>query len=217
MSFDVDITCRFGALATGLRLHSDAPLTALVGPSGAGKTSVLNCIAGLLQPERGRIEVAGEVLFDAARGIDLPPHRRHAGYVFQDARLFPHLKVAANLAYGERLALPRQASSAAGLPDRAEIVDLLGIAPLLQRWPASLSGGEARRVAIARALLSAPRFLLLDEPTASLDERRVGAVLELVERIRDTLPIPILLVSHVRAQVDRLTDAVFVLDHQQVG
>lgn len=207
MFFEVELRHRIGERDVDLSLHSEAPLTALVGPSGAGKSTVLNCIAGLARPDWGRIAVAGEVLFDGDAGIDLKPERRRAGYVFQDARLFPHLKVAANLAYGQKLA--RGKERLIGLD---EVVELLGISHLLHRWPATLSGGETRRVAIGRALLAAPRFLLLDEPMASLDPERAEGIRVLVERLRDRLRLPILLVSHDRADVDRLAGRVVALD-----
>jgi molybdate transport system ATP-binding protein len=206
MSFDVAIDHRVGERHVALAFTSDAPLTALVGPSGAGKTTVLNCIAGLIRPDRGRIAVAGDTLYDSAAGVHLRPERRRVGYVFQDFRLFPHLRVAANLAYGERLARPEDRWIS-----RDEVTGFLGIGHLLQRWPATLSGGEMRRVAIGRALLAAPRFLLLDEPFASLDAERAEALMGLVERIRDQLAIPILLVSHERAEVDRLAGRVVAL------
>jgi molybdate transport system ATP-binding protein len=206
MPFDVAITRRVGERDIDLRFASAARLTALVGPSGIGKTTALNCIAGLLRPDEGRIAVSGTVLFDAAQGIDLPPDRRRAGYVFQDARLFPHLSVDANLAYGERLTRPEDRWIG-----RAEVIDLLGIGHLLDRAPATLSGGETRRVAIGRALLAAPRFLLLDEPFASLDAERGASLMELVERLRDELEVPILLVSHDRAEVARLAGEVVTM------
>jgi molybdate transport system ATP-binding protein len=206
MSFEISLRHQVGGRTIGLDLASDVRLTALVGPSGAGKTTILNCIAGLARPDRGRIAVQGVTLFDSATGTDLPPERRRAGYVFQDLRLFPHLRVERNLAFGERLALADQRWIS-----RQEIVDLLGIGHLLRRWPGTLSGGEARRVAIGRALLSGARFLLLDEPTASLDAERVEALLTLIERIRDHLAIPMLLVSHDRQEVERLAGRVATL------
>ena len=206
MRFDVTLRHPFGALGQGIRLQSPAPLCAITGASGTGKTTIAHCIAGLSRPVAGRIVVDGQVLFDSETGIDLPAHRRRAGYVFQDARLFPHLSVAGNLAYGERLA-----RAGDGWIGRAEMVELLGIGHLLDRRPGTLSGGEVRRVAIGRALLSAPRFLLLDEPTASLDSARVAALLALIERIRDTLPVPILLISHAAAEVERLAGHVLDL------
>ncbi|MFC4254354.1 ATP-binding cassette domain-containing protein [Altererythrobacter xixiisoli] len=206
MSFDVHLNHAFGDRHIALRLQSDARLTALVGPSGAGKTTVLNAIAGLLRPYSGRIAVNGQLLFDSATGVNQPPEARRAGYAFQDGRLFPHMRVAANLAYGERLA-----PSADRWISNAEVIDLLGIDHLLTRFPAHLSGGEVRRVAIGRALLSAPRFLLLDEPLSSLDAARAEEIARLIERIRDQLAIPILLVSHDHAEVTRLAGEVVTL------
>ena len=198
MSFEVDIARRLGDRDIAVAFTADAGLTALFGPSGVGKTSVLNMIAGVLRPDRGRIVVAGEVLFDSAAQIDVPPERRGAGYIFQDGRLFPHRRVRANLLYGAR----RAAGVGVSFDDT---VALLGIAPLLDRWPATLSGGEAQRVAIGRALLSGPRFLLMDEPLASLDRARREAILPVIERVRYELRLPILYVSHDAVEVDRLT------------
>jgi len=206
MSFEVALQHRIGERAIEVDFASGAPLTALLGPSGAGKTTVLNCIAGLVRPQAGRIAVGDVVLFDSARGIDLAPERRRAGYVFQDGRLFPHLRVVANLVYGERIAPPGERWIG-----RGEVIELLGIGDLLQRTPPTLSGGEARRVAIGRALLAAPRFLLLDEPFASVDPARVEELMRLTERIRDELAIPILLVSHDRGEVERLAGKVVTL------
>ena len=206
MSFDISLRHRIGERDITLDLQNGAPLTALVGPSGAGKSTVLNCIAGLIRPDSGRVTVGGETLFDSAQSVNLPPERRRAGYVFQDMRLFPHRKVAANLAYGERLADPQERWITT-----AEVVELMGIGALLDRFPATLSGGEAKRVAIGRALLAAPRFLLLDEPLASLDAARAEGIAAAIERIRDELAIPILLVSHDRAEVARLAGEVVEL------
>jgi len=166
-------------------------------------------VAGLLRPDAGTIRVAGETLFDASAGIDLPPERRRAGYVFQDGRLFPHMRVRANLAYGARLADPAQRWIGFD-----ETVAFLGIESLLDRWPRSLSGGEAQRVAIGRALLSAPRFLLMDEPLASLDSARRGEIMAVIERIRDELAIPILYVSHDRAEVERLATTIVAMGQE---
>ncbi|WP_294391974.1 ATP-binding cassette domain-containing protein [uncultured Sphingomonas sp.] len=196
MSFEVDVTRRLGDAHIDIAFTAGAGLTALFGPSGGGKTSLLNMIAGLLRPDRGRIVVDGETLF--GDGIDLPPERRRAGYVFQDARLFPHMTVRANLSYGRR----------GTLYPFGEVVDLLGLGALLDRWPRTLSGGEAQRVGIGRALLSGPRFLLMDEPLASLDAPRAEEIMGMIERVRDELRLPILYVSHDRAEVARLATQV---------
>lgn len=205
MSFEVHCDLMPGRQVIAADFASSAALTALVGPSGIGKTSVLNAVAGILSPLAGRIVVAGHVLYDSTAGVDLPPEERRAGYVFQDARLFPHRRVAANLSYGEKLARGK------GWISQAEVVDLLGIGHLLDRWPATLSGGEVRRVAIGRALLAAPRFLLLDEPLTSLDAEKAQSIAALIERIRDDLAVPILLVSHSATEVERLAGEVIAL------
>ena len=191
MSFDVDLELRRGPNRIPIRLTTGPGLTALVAPSGAGKTSLLDAVAGLLAPERGRIEVGDTVLFDSAAGVSVPPEKRRCGYVFQDLRLFPHRTVRENLLYGWRLADP--ADRWLGLD---EAVAFLGIAHLLNRRPSTLSGGEAQRVAIGRALLSAPRFLLMDEPLSSLDPGRRAGIAAVIGRIRDELALPILYVSH---------------------
>jgi molybdate transport system ATP-binding protein len=204
MSFEVALTYRAGESVRECAIASEAKLVAITGPSGIGKTTLLNCIAGLRRPVSGHVRIGGETLYDSATSLDLPPERRRAGYVFQDLRLFPHRTVAANLAYGERPDSPWDS--------RAEALDFLGIAHLARRYPATLSGGEAKRVAIGRALLSAPRFLLLDEPLTSLDPARAEEILRLLERIRDELELPTLLVSHAAAEVERLAGEVVVLD-----
>jgi len=202
-AFEIDVSRRLGDASIRLSLSAGPGLTALFGPSGAGKTSILNMIAGLLRPDAGRIIVGGETLFDGARRIDLPPERRRAGYVFQDGRLFPHKRVRANLLYGAR--------GATGWMGLDEAVTFLGIGHLLHRWPHTLSGGEAQRVAIGRALLSAPRFLLMDEPLSSLDAGRREEVMRVIERVRDELALPILYVSHDRAEVERLATRIVTL------
>lgn len=196
MSFDLDLTKRLGDAEIACRVETGEGLTVLFGPSGAGKTSVLNMVAGLLRPDRGHVRVGGELLFDSGQGIDLPPEARRAGYVFQEARLFPHLRVRANLVYGRR-----EAVAVLGFD---ETVAFLGLAPLLDRWPRTLSGGEARRVAIGRALLSSPGFLLLDEPLSSLDRARREEIMVVIERLRDEVKLPILMVTHDRAEAERL-------------
>lgn len=203
MSFDIDVVRRVGETLVACRIQAGEGITVLLGRSGAGKTSVLNMVAGLLRPDDGHVGVGGVTLFDSRRGIDLPPRARGAGYVFQDPRLFPHLRVRANLFFG------RRRSHATIDADR--VIALLGLAPLLDRWPRTLSGGEARRVAIGRALLSGPRFLLLDEPLASLDPARCEEILGLIERLRDALALPMLLVTHDHAEAQRLATQIVVL------
>lgn len=196
MSFDVDIARAVGEAEVAVRIAPEPGLTILFGPSGVGKTSVLNMIAGLLAPARGRIAVAGATLFDADAGVDVPVAKRRVGYVFQEPRLFPHLRVRANLDYGA-------GRGESGLGFDATVA-FLDIGHLLERWPRSLSGGEARRVAIGRALLSAPRFLLLDEPLASLDRARREEIMRAIEHIRDALKLPILMVTHDAEEAERL-------------
>ncbi|ATY31992.1 ATP-binding cassette domain-containing protein [Sphingomonas psychrotolerans] len=196
MSFEIDVAKRLGEAEIACRIEGGDGLTVLFGPSGVGKTSVLNMVAGLVAPDRGHVRVGGEVLFDAALGVDLPSERRRAGYVFQEPRLFPHQRVRANLLYGWR--------AGQGTVDVDETIALLGLAGLLDRWPRTLSGGEARRVAIGRALLSNPRFLLLDEPLSSLDRARRDEIMALIERLRDALGLPILMVTHDRGEAERL-------------
>ncbi|WP_176591716.1 ATP-binding cassette domain-containing protein [Sphingobium sp. EM0848] len=202
MSFDLDLDHRIGDRRITLQCRTDAGLVALFAPSGAGKTSILNMVAGILTPDRGRIAVAGEMLFDSATGINRPPEQRRAGYVFQDGRLFPHKKVRANLLYGQHGNPPMSFEA---------VLDFLGIGHLLDRWPATLSGGEAQRVAIGRALLSGPRFLLMDEPLSSLDPSRREDILSVIERMKRDLAMPILYVSHDRAEVERLADQIIPL------
>ncbi len=191
MSFEIDVVRRLGDAEVALALDAGDGATVLFGPSGVGKTSVLNMVAGLLRPDRGRIAVGGRVLFGDE--VDVPIDRRRAGYVFQEPRLFPHLTVRANLLYGRR-----------GVGAIDERIDFLGIGHLLDRWPHSLSGGEARRVAIGRALLSDPAFLLLDEPLSSLDRARREEIMRAIEHIRDGLGLPILMVTHDPEEAERL-------------
>ena len=202
MSFEVEVEKRIGDFRLARVFTAGGGLTAVFGPSGSGKSSLLNMVAGILRPDRGRIVVAGTVVFDSKARIDMPPHRRQAGYVFQDGRLFPHLRVRANLVYGWRLAPP--ADRWMTLDDA---VAFLGIGHLLERWPATLSGGEAQRVAIGRALLSGPRFLLMDEPLASLDDARKAEITPVILCIRDELKLPILYVSHDAREVASLATA----------
>lgn len=203
MFFEVAVRRRIGDRTIGADFASDAVVTALVGPSGAGKTSILNMIAGIARPDEGRIAIGGRVLFDADAGVDLAPEARGCGYVFQDGRLFPHMDVRANLLYGQRLA--PQGRRWIGYD---EVVETLGIGHLAGRRPRGLSGGEARRVAIGRALLAGPAFMLMDEPLTSLDPERREDMLRTIERIRDRFALPMLYVSHQEEEVRRIASRV---------
>lgn len=205
--FEIDVTLRRAGQTIALQCTSAGGVVALCGRSGAGKTSVLDMVAGLVTPDEGRIMAGGRVLFDSAAGINLPPEQRGCGYVFQDKRLFPHKSVEANLLYGWRIIAPEQRWITP-----QEVYDLLGLRPLLHRRPVNLSGGEAQRVAIGRALLAGARFLLLDEPLSALDAPRRAEIMGLIERIRDSLGLPMLYVSHQRDEVERLAALVVEMD-----
>lgn len=187
-------------------------VTALFGPSGCGKTSCLRAIAGL-ERAQGRVEVNGQLWQDDAQARWLPTHQRGLGYVFQEASLFSHLSVQANIAYGARRAR-RSPPQGAVATDQA--VELLGIGPLMPRMPDSLSGGERQRVAIARALAASPRLLLMDEPLAALDAQRKAEVLPYLDRLQRTLDLPILYVSHALDEVARLAHQLVLLQDGQV-
>ncbi len=202
----LDLKLRRGSFERHVRIEDAARVIALSGHSGAGKTSVLHAIAGLVKPLSGHIEIDGRRLFDSERSIDIAPHRRHVGYVFQDTRLFPHLDVRRNLQYGRR---PSDAANAFGFD---AVVALLGIGPLLERRTINLSGGEAQRIALGRALLSQPALLLLDEPLSMLDQARREELIPYLQRVRDETTLPIVYVSHSADEVKRLTQAVHVLD-----
>jgi molybdate transport system ATP-binding protein len=200
---DVRVEKRLGDLELSASFKAPRGVTAFFGPSGAGKTSLVNLMAGLLKPDQGRIALGEKVLFDSSRKINLPPERRGVGLVFQDGRLFPHLSVKSNLQYGMRLVPPQRRRL--GLD---EVVELMGIAHLLKRRPATLSGGEKQRVAVGRALLTSPRLLLMDEPLASLDQARKQEVLPFLARLPKKLDLPIIYVSHSSREVDFLADRV---------
>lgn len=199
--FDLDVTF-------------DAPkgITVLYGRSGTGKSTIINAVAGLLHPDAGRVSVQDKLLFDTSIPVWLPAHKRRVGYIFQDARLFPHLSVRNNLIYGQRFA-PRGAPC----EDLERVVDILGIAQLLDRRPTLLSGGEKQRVAIGRALLAAPQIILADEPLAALDDARKAEIMPYFERLRDEVQVPILYVSHSAAEVARLATTVVALQNGRVS
>ena len=208
----LDVEKRLGDFFISVRFESAGGVTALFGASGAGKTTLVNMIAGLITPDRGQITLDGAALFESSGGINVPVHRRGIGYVFQEGRLFPHLTVAANLDYGRRMrALPRDPV------ETGRIVHLLDIGHLVDRRPGKLSGGERQRVAVGRALLMRPRLLLLDEPLASLDETRKREILPYFEKLRDEARVPMVYVSHNADELARLATSVVWLDGGRVS
>jgi molybdate transport system ATP-binding protein len=207
----VDIEKQLGAFRLEASFASDGPVTGLFGNSGAGKTSIINMIAGLTAPDRGHISLDDDVLDDSTSGAHVPPHRRRIGYVFQDARLFPHLSVRQNLDYGRRMNGLAHDSAV-----EKRTIDLLDIGHLLDRRPAQLSGGERQRVALGRALLAKPRLLLLDEPLGSLDEERKAEILPYLIRLRDEASVPMVFVSHDPAEMGRLATNVVMLKRGKV-
>lgn len=211
MTLEISLAHRFADFSIDVSFQAPIGVTALFGRSGSGKTTVVNAVAGLLRPEHGRIQVNGHKLLDTQAGINVPVHNRRVGYVFQDARLFPHLTVHKNLLFGARFT-----PSGTGQIGFDGVVDLLGIARLLERRPGTLSGGEKQRVAIGRALLSNPRILLMDEPLAALDEARKAEILPYLERLREELDIPILYVSHAMPEVARLATTLVALSEGRV-
>jgi molybdate transport system ATP-binding protein len=211
MTLAVDIKHRLGDFLLDARFETGDGLIALLGRSGSGKTSIINTIAGLINPDQGLVKIDDVVLVDKEREILVPRHHRRIGYVFQEARLFPHLSVRQNLLYGRWFA-PRRAGN-----EFDGVVDLLGIGALLERRPARLSGGEKQRVAIGRALLANPRLLLMDEPLASLDEARKAEILPYIERLRDQAHVPIVYVSHSIPEVARLASTIVLLNEGKVA
>lgn len=208
MTLAVSLRHAFPGFALDVGFTAPQGVTALFGRSGSGKTTVVNAVAGLLRPDQGRIVAGDAVLLDTGTGRVLPPHRRRVGYVFQEARLFPHLSVQQNLLYGRWFR--------GGGTRFDQVVEMLGIGALLARRPATLSGGERQRVAIGRALLSDPQILLMDEPLAALDDARKAEILPWLERLRDGAGLPILYVSHSLPEVARLATTVVVLESGRV-
>ncbi|HEV3176608.1 MAG TPA: molybdenum ABC transporter ATP-binding protein [Stellaceae bacterium] len=210
---EVDVQKRLGAFELAAQFTAPSTgITALFGRSGAGKTTLVNALAGLIRPDRGRIAIDDEILFSAADGIDRPPERRRLGYVFQEGRLFPHYSVRGNLGYGMPRGQPRDPT----LSFEA-VVELLRLEPLLRRRPHDLSGGEKQRAAIGRALLADPRLLLMDEPLASLDLAHRAEILPFIEELRDRLHIPIVYVSHAMEEVVRLADTLVLMSEGRVA
>lgn len=211
MTLTVEARQVLGAFNLDAAFSTDGGVTALFGRSGSGKTSMIRIIAGLARPQQGRVVLDGDILLDTEGKLSVPSHRRRFGYVFQEPRLFPHLSVKRNLAYGRWFS---------GLSTKHEefdrIVQMLGIGPLLDRETSALSGGERQRVAIGRALLSSPRLLLMDEPLSALDEERKAEILPYLERLRDEAGVPIVYVSHSVAEVTRLADRVVLMQDGQV-
>jgi molybdate transport system ATP-binding protein len=214
-SLEVALHHRLGDFTIDIAFQADSGATALFGPSGAGKTTVLHAIAGLLRPERGRIVFDGCVMLDTAERIFVPPYRREVGYVFQDGRLFPHLTARQNLLFGRFFSRRRQGRHASMAFD--DVVGLLGIEHILERRPGNLSGGERQRVAIGRALLAEPCMLLMDEPLAALDAARKAEILPVLERLRDVSRVPILYVSHDVTEVTRIAKTVIVMENGRAG
>jgi molybdate transport system ATP-binding protein len=209
---NINLRKKAGDLDLQIVFKNDGPVTGLFGPSGAGKTTLVNMIAGLVRPDAGFLSLGGEVLFDSASGIDVPAHRRRIGYVFQEGRLFPHMTVRKNLDYGRWMA---------GRPhddaEFARIVAMLDIAPLVARRPGNLSGGERQRVAIGRALMLKPQLLLLDEPLASLDPARKSEIMPYLLRLRDEAGIPMVYVSHYARELKRIANVIVRLDAGRVS
>lgn len=199
----VAVKKQLGAFQLDAAFEAPAGVTAIFGRSGSGKTSVVDAVAGLLRPDAGRVAVGDEVLFDAAQRTNLPPQDRRVGYVFQDARLFPHMTVMRNLSYG-------------GSHDAERVIEVLDLQDLLDRMPAGLSGGERQRVALGRALMCDPQLLLMDEPLAALDAPRKAEIMPFIERLRDEVKVPILYVSHDVSEVARLATTLVVMDAGKV-
>lgn len=207
----IDIEKRLGDFTLEAKFEGAGLVTGLFGPSGAGKTSLINLIAGLTKPDRGSIALDDTMLDDTAAHIHLPPHRRRIGYVFQDARLFPHLNVRQNLDYGRRMnGLASDPQSEAGT------IALLGIGHLLDRRPAQLSGGEKQRIALGRALLAKPKLILLDEPLGSLDEERKDEIVPYLIRLRDEARVPMVYVSHEAGELRQLATKVVILKRGKI-
>jgi molybdate transport system ATP-binding protein len=211
----LDFELEQGTFTLAATITIDSRAAALFGPSGAGKTTALDTIAGLRTPRRGSIAIDGRVLFSSSARVNVPPHQRRIGYVPQDVALFPHMNVRRNLLYGRHPA-SRSGSRAPSQPALERVVEMLEIAGLVDRRVTDLSGGERQRVALGRALMSAPSLLLLDEPLAAVDVPLRRRILPYLQRVRDELKIPIVYVSHDRDEVDALADTVIRLENGRI-
>ncbi len=207
MTMRVEVEHRLGTFKLAAMFETSGGLTALYGDSGSGKTTLVNTIAGLIAPQKGIIVIDDVVLFDSDKNINIPSHKRRIGYVFQDARLFPHFSVKQNLLYGKWFA------ARSNKTETEKIIDLLGLGKLLHRMPHNLSGGERQRVGMGRALLSSPRLLLMDEPLASLDDARKLEIMPYIEQLRDEMGIPIIYVSHSVSEVMALATKIVLMSH----
>ena len=210
MSIAVNIEKTMGDFQLNTEFYADIGITAIFGPSGAGKSTLVNLIAGLVKPDTGYIKILNEVIFESQQKINVPANKRGIGFVFQDARLFPHMKVESNLKYSNRFGRKGHLSSF------TEIVEVLNLGQILHRLPENLSGGEKQRVAIGRALLSNPKILILDEPLTGLDEGLKAEVIPYLEFLRDNFKIPILYISHSQSEVVRLSDRIVVLEKGRI-
>lgn len=209
---EVDVKKRLGKFDLQVDFISTGGVTALFGPSGAGKTTLVSILAGLVKPDSGHLVLDGEALYSSAANIHVPPDRRRIGYVFQEGRLFPHFSVRNNLDYGRRMSRLKQNAA-----EFDGVVAMLDLESLLDRRPGSLSGGERQRVAIGRALLMRPRLLLLDEPLASLDAARKREIFPYLERLRDAAKVPMVYVSHQPEEIRRIANSVVLLQAGRIA
>lgn len=211
MTVSVNIRKTLGALTIDAWFECAGGVTALFGKSGAGKTTIVQMIAGLMTPDNGQITIADTPVYDSATGLNIAPEHRQVGYVFQDARLFPHMTVRRNLEYGRRRRRDRTDSGSGSGAGFDDVVDVLAIGALLDRQPHLLSGGEKQRVALGRALLSAPRLLLMDEPLAALDAERKWEVLPFIDRIQKDFATPVVYVSHSIEEILQIADTMVLV------
>lgn len=207
----LDVQLQRGTFDLEASFSLDKPVTGLFGSSGSGKSTLLNLIAGLASPDQGWLKLGGKSLFDSRKKINLSPNQRQIGVVFQDSQLFPHLSIMHNLKYGYKRTLRQHRRF-----EMPEIIDLLEIGHLLKKRPIQLSGGEKQRVGLGRALLASPRFLLLDEPLASLDQGLKGQILPFLKRVKDELQLPMVYISHSMEEILHLTDNLIVINRGRI-